>query len=60
MAQGNLKTGSDFDSVVKRVQSNDRNNNTSWTEKYQAHNPSVFLYYIVCVDDKFSENLCFT
>ena len=44
MTQLNLKTNSDFDSLVKGVQSNARNKNTSWTEKYQAHSPSIFPY----------------
>ena len=29
----------DFESLLKGVQSNDRNNNTSYTEKYQKHIP---------------------
>ena len=44
----------DFESILKRVQSNDRNNNTSDTEKYQAHLPCSFAYKVVCLDDKVS------
>ena len=45
----------DFECNVKGVQSNDRNNNTSYTEKYQDHIPNSFAYRVVCVDDKFSK-----
>ena len=47
------KIYADFESVLKRVQSNDRNNNISFNEKYQAHNPCSFAYKVVCIDDKF-------
>ena len=35
----------------------DRNNNTSYTEKYQKHKhiPCSFAYKVVCIDYKFSK-----
>ena len=45
----------DLECNVKRVRSSDRNNNTSYTEKHQAHIPCSFAYKVVCVDDRFSE-----
>ena len=42
-----FKIYADFGSLLKGVQSNDRNNNTLYNEKYQKH--------IVCVDDKLSK-----
>ena len=39
----------------KELGGSDRNNNTSYTEKYEAHTPCSFSYKIVCVDDKFSK-----
>ena len=46
----------DFECNVKGVRSSDRNNNTSYTEKYQAHIPCSFVYKVVCVDEKFSKS----
>ena len=45
----------DFECNVKRVKGSDGNNNTSHTEKYQAHIPCSFAYEVICVDDKFSK-----
>ena len=50
-----FKIYADFESVLKRVKSNDRNSNTSYTEKYQKHIPCSFAYQVVCIDDKFSK-----
>ena len=47
----------DSECVVKRVKSNDKNNNASYTEKYQAHFPYSFPYKIVCIDEKFSKTV---
>ena len=44
-----------FESLPKGVNSNDRNNDTSYTEKYQAHIPCSFTYKVVRVGDKFSK-----
>ena len=43
----------DFECNVKGVQSNDRNNNNSYTKKYQNHIPNSFSYKVLCVHDKF-------
>ena len=50
-----FKTYANFESVLKRIHSNDRNNNTSYTEKYQKHIPCRFAYKVVCIDDRFSK-----
>ena len=44
-----------FESLLKRYGGSDRNNNTSYTEKYQKHIPCSFAYKVICVDDKFSK-----
>ena len=44
-----------FESVLKGVQSNDNDSNTSCIEKYQSHVPCSFAYKIVCIDDKSSK-----
>ena len=48
-----FKIYADFECNVKGVRSNDRNNNASFTEKYQSHIPCSFAYKLVCTDDKF-------
>ena len=50
-----FKIYTDFESVLKRIKSNDRNSNTSYTEKYQKHIPCSFAYKVVCIDGKFSK-----
>ena len=50
-----FKIYADFESIWKGVQSNDRNNNSSYTERYQSHIPCSFAYKVVCIDDKFSK-----
>ena len=45
----------DFESVLKGVKSIDRNNNTSYTRKYQARISCSVAYKVVCVDDKLSK-----
>ena len=45
----------DFESLFKKLQINDRDNNTSYTEKYQDHIPCSFTYEVVCIVDKFSK-----
>ena len=45
----------DFESILKGVKSNDRSNNTLYTEKYQEHTLCSFVYKVVCIDDKFSK-----
>ena len=39
----------------KRIKSS--NKNGSYTEKYQYHTPCTFAYKVVCVDNKFSEDV---
>ena len=39
---------------MEGVKSNDRNNNTSYTRKYQKQIPCSFANKVVCVDVKFS------
>ena len=50
----------DFECNVKGVKSNDRNNNASYTKKYQLHIPCSFAYKVVCIDDKLAKKLFFT
>ena len=47
----------DFESILKRIKSNNRKNNTLYTEKYQYHIPCSFAYKVVCIGDKFSKPL---
>ena len=37
-----FKIYADFETFLKRVRGSDRNNNTSYTEKYQKHIPCSF------------------
>ena len=46
----------DFECNVKGVKSNDRDNNTSYTEN-QNHIPCSFAYKVVCIDDKFNKKV---
>ena len=50
-----FKIYADLKSFLKWVQSNDRNINISYTEKYRKHISCSFAYKVVCVDDKFSK-----
>ena len=45
----------EFECNMKRVKSNGRNKNSSYTKKYQAHIPFIFPYKVVCIDDRFSK-----
>ena len=45
----------DFEYLLERLQINDREKNTSYTEKYQDHIPCSFAYKVVCIDDKFNK-----
>ena len=47
----------DFESLLKWVQNNDRSNNTTYTKKYQKHNSCSFAHKVVCIDDKFTNQL---
>ena len=48
-----FKIYGDFECNVKEVKGIDRNNNTSYSEKYEAHVACSFDYKVVCVDDRF-------
>ena len=50
-----FKIYADFESVLKGVQSNDRSNNTLYTQENQNHILCSFAYKVVCIDDKFSK-----
>ena len=52
-----FKIYADSECVLKGVTSNDKNNNTSYTGKYQAHILYSFAYKVVCIDDKFSKKV---
>ena len=51
-----LKIYADFESVLKGVKSNDKNN-ASYTEKYQDHIPCSFAYKVVFIDTQFSKKV---
>ena len=40
---------------MKKNHNDNKNNNTSYTEKYQDHTPCSLAYKVVCTDDKFSK-----
>ena len=40
---------------LKGIRGSDRNNNTSYFEKYQKHISCSFAYKVVCIDDKFGK-----
>ena len=48
-----FKIYSDFESVLKGVQSNDNDSDASYTKKYQKHIPCHFAYNVACIDDRF-------
>ena len=54
-----FKIYADFETLLKRVQNNDRSN-TSYTEKCQKHIPCSFAYKVVCVDHELLNQLFFT
>ena len=45
----------DFQSLLKGVWDSDKENNTTYIEKYQKHSPYSFAYIVECFDDKFSK-----
>ena len=51
------KIYADFEYSLKRVKSNDKHNNTSSTEKYQAHIPSSFACKVVCIDKNLAKKV---
>ena len=51
-----FKIYADFECILKRVKSSDKNNG-SYREKYQDHIPCSFAYKVACIDDKCSEKV---
>ena len=45
----------DFESLLKGVRNSNKNNSTSYAEKYQDHIPCSFVYKVVCINDRFSK-----
>ena len=50
-----FKIYADFECNLEKTHTNNRGNDTSYTEKYQDHIPCSFAYKVVCVDDIFSK-----
>ena len=49
-----FKIYADFECILKEIKSDDKNNG-SYTEKYKDHIPCIFVYKVVCIDNKFSK-----
>ena len=54
-----LEIYANFEFLLKGVRGIDRNNNTSYTEKYQKHIFRSFTYKVVCVDDRIRKSVVF-
>ena len=50
-----FKIYSNFESVLKGVQSNNNDNKAPYTKTYHEHVPCSFTYKVVCIDNKFSK-----
>ena len=50
-----FKIYADFECILMKIHSNSKNNNASYTEKYQNCVSFSFAYKVVCTDDKFSK-----
>ena len=50
-----FKLCANFKSLLKGLQINDRDKNTSYAEKYQDHIPCSFADKVPCIDGKFSK-----
>ena len=48
-----FKVYADFESALERIQSNDSDNNDSYTKRYKKHIPCSFAYKVVCIGDRF-------
>ena len=46
-----------FECNVKGGKSNDKNNNASYTRKYQDHIPCSFAYNFGCINDRFTKKV---
>ena len=42
---------------MRGVKDSNKNNNTSYTEKYQDHIHCSFAFKVVCIDDKLSKSV---
>ena len=51
-----FKIYADFECLLKGVQSSDKNNGSN-TEKYQDHIPCSFAYKVICIGNKFIQNV---
>ena len=54
-----FKIFADFEPVLKRIHSDDTNNNTSYTKRHIAHIPCTFVYKGVCIDTDLASQLFF-
>ena len=52
-----FKIYADSECILKKVESNIVDDNTSYTRKYQDHIPCSFAYKVACVDNKFSKDI---
>ena len=52
-----FKIYTDFECLLKSVDSSFDNDCFSYTKKYQDHIPCSFAYKLVCVDNKFSKDV---
>ena len=54
-----FKIYADFECILKKVDCDivERNENISYTRKYQDHIPCSFAYKVVCIDNKFSKKV---
>ena len=50
-----FKIYADSEYNLEKLHINDREKNTSYTEKYQSHIPYSFAYKLACIDDKFNK-----
>ena len=54
-----FKIYADFECILKKVESDIVDDNSSYTRKYQHYIPCSFAYTVICVDNKFSKKSCF-
>ena len=54
-----FKIYADLESLLKGLQINDKNKNTSCTEKYQDHIPCSFADKVVCIGYRFGKPVVF-
>ena len=52
-----FKIYADFECILKKVESDIVDDNSSYTRKYQDHIPYSFAYKVVCADNKFSKKV---